>query len=106
MTPVTEPILELSDATVVKDERRVLDGVNLTIREGDHTTIIGPNGAGKSILVSLLTLEQRPLAATNGTPPVRIFGRETGLDLVARQSFMERHFRLRSISPVGVRRHR
>jgi iron complex transport system ATP-binding protein len=75
MTHVTDPILELADATVVKDDRRVLDGVNLTIREGEHTAIIGPNGAGKSILVSPLTLEQRPLAATNGTPPVRIFGR-------------------------------
>jgi iron complex transport system ATP-binding protein len=72
---VTEPILELSDATVVKDGRRVLDGVSLTIRDGEHTAIVGPNGAGKSILVSLLTLEQRPLAPTNGTPPVRIFGR-------------------------------
>jgi iron complex transport system ATP-binding protein len=73
---MNEPILELSDATVVKDGRRVLDGVNLTIREGDHTAIIGPNGAGKSILVSLLTQEQRALAASNGTPPVRIFGRD------------------------------
>ena len=72
---MTEPILELSDATVVKDGRRVLDGVSLTIRDGEHTAIVGPNGAGKSILVSLLTLEQRPLAPTNGTPPVRIFGR-------------------------------
>jgi iron complex transport system ATP-binding protein len=72
---VSEPILELSDATVVKDGRRVLDGVSLTIRDGEHTAIVGPNGAGKSILVSLLTLEQRPLAPTNGTPPVRIFGR-------------------------------
>ena len=75
MTRVTEPILELAGATVVKDERRVLDDVTLTIRKGQHTAIIGPNGAGKSILVSLLTLEQRPLAAANGTPPVRIFGR-------------------------------
>ena len=76
MTDVTEPILELADATVVMDDRRVLDRVNLTIRGGEHTAIIGPNGAGKSILVSLLTLEHRPLAATHGTPPVRIFGRD------------------------------
>jgi len=75
MTDVAEAILELVDATVVRDDRRVLDGVNLTIREGEHTAIVGPNGAGKSILVSLLTLEHRPLAAANGTPPVRIFGR-------------------------------
>jgi iron complex transport system ATP-binding protein len=76
MTRVTEPVLELVNATVVKDDRRVLDSVNLTIRQGEHTAIVGPNGAGKSILVSLLTQEQRPMAPANGTPPVRVFGRD------------------------------
>src|SRR5690349_25256 len=74
---VRVPILELTDATVVKDGRRVLDRLNLTIAQGEHAAIIGPNGAGKSILVSLLTLEQRPIAPVNGTPPVRVFGRDT-----------------------------
>jgi ABC-type molybdenum transport system ATPase subunit/photorepair protein PhrA len=66
MTDVTEPILELADATVVRDDRRVLDGVNLTIREGEHTAIVGPNGAGKSILVSLLTLDVKTSIRTVG----------------------------------------
>ena len=70
------PVLELSEATVVKDGRRVLDRLNLRIAGGEHTAIIGPNGAGKSLLVSLLTQEQRALAPANGTPPVRIFGRQ------------------------------
>jgi iron complex transport system ATP-binding protein len=69
-----EPILELVDATVVKDDRRVLDGVTLNILVGEHSAIVGPNGAGKSILVSLLTHYERPLARTNGAPPVRVFG--------------------------------
>ena len=69
-----EPVLELHDATVVKDDRRVLDGLELTIRSGEHTAIVGPNGAGKSILVGLLTHHERPLARTNGVPPVRVFG--------------------------------
>ncbi len=72
---VDAPVLELADATVVKDGRRVLDRLTLTIGEGEHTAIIGPNGAGKSILVSLLTQEQWPVAPANGTPPVRVFGR-------------------------------
>jgi iron complex transport system ATP-binding protein len=71
-----EPILELHDATVIKDDRRVLDGLKLTIRVGEHTAILGPNGAGKSVLVSLLTHYERPLARTNGTPPVRVFGED------------------------------
>ena len=69
-----EPILELDGATVVKDGRRVLDDVTLSIRAGEHTAIVGPNGAGKSILVSLLTHTERPLARANGLPPVRVFG--------------------------------
>jgi iron complex transport system ATP-binding protein len=68
------PILELTDATVVKDDRAVLDGLTLTIREGEHTAILGPNGAGKSLLVSLLTLYERPVARVGGVPPVRVFG--------------------------------
>ena len=70
----TEPILELVDATVLKDDRPVLDRLTLTIRTGEHTAIVGPNGAGKSILVSLLTHYERPVARTDGAPPVRVFG--------------------------------
>ena len=69
-----DPVLELCDATVVKDDRRVLDEVTLTIGRGEHTAILGPNGAGKSLLVSLLTHYERPLARPNGAPPVRVFG--------------------------------
>ena len=85
----TEPILELVDATVIKDGRRVLDGLTLTIRAGEHTAIVGPNGAGKSVFVRLLTLQDRALAPVDGTPPehpsaaaapgippVRVFGRD------------------------------
>jgi iron complex transport system ATP-binding protein len=68
------PVLELTNATVKKDETVVLHGLNLTINEGEHTAILGPNGAGKSILVRLLTHEERPLPLSNGTAPVRVFG--------------------------------
>lgn len=74
---MNEPILELRGATVVKDGRRVLDDVSVTIRAGEHTAIVGPNGAGKSILVSLLTHHERPLVPADGVPPVRVFGEET-----------------------------
>jgi iron complex transport system ATP-binding protein len=68
-------VLELIDATVVKDGRRVLDGLTLTILTGQHTAIVGPNGAGKSLLVKLLTHEERALVPAGGEPPVvRVFG--------------------------------
>jgi len=69
-----DPVLELRDATVVKGDRRVLDGLTLTIHAGEHTAIVGPNGAGKSALVNLLTHEDRPLRHEDGTPSVRVFG--------------------------------
>jgi iron complex transport system ATP-binding protein len=71
---VPHPVLQLHEATVLKDDRPVLDRVSLTIAQGEHTAIVGPNGAGKSILVSLLTHFERPVARTSGVPPVRVFG--------------------------------
>jgi len=73
---VTAPILQLHEATVLKDDRPVLDHVTLTIEDGEHTAIVGPNGAGKSILVSLLTHFERPVARPDGVPPVRVFGED------------------------------
>lgn len=69
-----DPVLQLANATVIRDERPVLDGLTLTIGAGEHTAILGPNGAGKSALVRLLTHEDRPLAVDGGVPPVRVFG--------------------------------
>jgi iron complex transport system ATP-binding protein len=72
--PNGAPLLKLQDATVVKNGTRVLDGLTLEIREGEHTAIIGPNGAGKSSLIRLITRQDYPLAHEDGTPPLLIFG--------------------------------
>jgi iron complex transport system ATP-binding protein len=73
---VSEPVLELSHATVIKGEHPVLDDLTLTIRADEHTAILGPNGAGKSAFVRLLTHEDRPLAS-DGRVPIRVFGHDT-----------------------------
>ena len=70
------PVLELTNATFVRGRTRALDNVSLTIDTGEHTVILGPNGAGKTSLIRLLTLEDRPRALGNGTPPLRLFGRD------------------------------
>ena len=57
-------------ASVVKGGKRVLDGLSLEIREGEHTAILGPNGAGKSSFIRLITREDYPLAPDNGAPPL------------------------------------
>ena len=71
-----EPVLELREATLVRGGARVLQSLSLTIGRGEHTAILGPNGAGKTSLIRMLTLDDRPLAATNGVPALRMFGRE------------------------------
>jgi iron complex transport system ATP-binding protein len=76
MRNVDIPLVEINDASVVLGGSRILDGLTLTIRAGEHTAILGPNGAGKSTLMKLLTLQVYPFANSNGTPPVRILGRE------------------------------
>lgn len=68
------PLLELSNATVLKDDRPALDRLTLTIHEGEHTAILGPNGAGKSVLVGLLTHHERAVVHDDEPPPVRVLG--------------------------------
>ena len=36
------------------DSRRVLDGVNLDVQEGEFYALIGPNGSGKTTLASII----------------------------------------------------
>ena len=72
---MTSPVLELSNATVVKGDRAVLDRLTLTIQADEHTAILGPNGAGKSAFVRLLTHEDRPLTTDTGSP-IRVFGQD------------------------------
>ena len=69
-----QPVLKIVDATVVKNDVRVLDGLTITIRQGEHTAILGPNGSGKSSLIQLLTHQDRPLAREDGEPVVEVFG--------------------------------
>jgi iron complex transport system ATP-binding protein len=71
-----KPLLELIDATVVKGGVRILDGLTLTIRAGEHTAILGPNGAGKTTFLNLLTHDDYAFADDERPPTVRVFGRD------------------------------
>ena len=70
------PLLKMQAASVVKNGRRILDSLSLTIREGEHTAILGPNGAGKSSLIRLITREEYPEPRANGVPPLLILGQD------------------------------
>jgi iron complex transport system ATP-binding protein len=59
-------LLEMKNVTVVRDGRKILDSVSLSIGQGEHVAIIGPNGSGKSSLIKAFTKEYHPLAASDG----------------------------------------
>jgi heme ABC exporter ATP-binding subunit CcmA len=49
--------------------RRALDGLDLSVQQGEFLTLFGPNGAGKSTLIKILARLVRPSAGT-----VQVFG--------------------------------
>ncbi|BCX16476.1 MAG: zinc import ATP-binding protein ZnuC [Geminicoccaceae bacterium] len=52
--PSAAPVLiELRAVTVRREERAILEAVDLVLREGELVTVIGPNGAGKTTLVKV-----------------------------------------------------
>jgi iron complex transport system ATP-binding protein len=73
---VRPSLLKMTGASVVRNGRRILDDLSLSIREGEHAAILGPNGAGKSSFIRLITREDYPLAHANGTPPLLLFGQD------------------------------
>ena len=47
-------MLELKDICFERDNRKILDNVNLNIDLGKFIAITGPNGSGKSTLVKVI----------------------------------------------------
>lgn len=48
-------MLEIKNLTAEVDGKQILNGINLTINDGEVHAIMGPNGAGKSTLSYVLT---------------------------------------------------
>jgi iron complex transport system ATP-binding protein len=74
-TESSVPLLEFDNVTVLRGEKKVLDSLSVTIREGEHLAILGPNGAGKSSFVRTITREYYPAVQDNRSV-FRIWGRE------------------------------
>jgi urea transport system ATP-binding protein len=69
-------LLEVRGLEAVFDGFRALDGIDLTLEQGELRFLIGPNGAGKTTLIDVITGLTRPSAGT-----VRFHG----TDLVGRR---------------------
>jgi len=57
-------LLEVRGLEVVFDGFRAVDGLDLTVAEGEVRFLIGPNGAGKTTLIDVVTGLTHPTAGT------------------------------------------
>ncbi|GAB3285775.1 ABC transporter ATP-binding protein [Sinomonas notoginsengisoli] len=56
-------VLQLSGVSVVRGTKKLLDGIDWQVKEGERWVVLGPNGAGKTTLLSLAAARLHP---TNG----------------------------------------
>lgn len=70
------PLLDIREASVMRGESLILDRLSLCLATGQHTAILGANGSGKSTLIRLIARQLYPLARGDGTPVIRVFGRD------------------------------
>ena len=67
-------LVQMRDVHVRYGDRKILDGVDWTVQQGEHWALLGPNGAGKTTLLSLI-LGDHPQAYAND---IVLFGRRRG----------------------------
>lgn len=67
------PVLDLDAVSFVRDERRILDAVDWTVRAGERWAVLGRNGCGKSTLLRIASLWLHPSSGT-----VHVLGEELG----------------------------
>jgi len=69
------PLIQFENVTIQRGERTVLDGIHLSIAQGEHVAILGPNGSGKSTLIKVISRELYPLLKAEPWS-LRILGRD------------------------------
>ncbi len=63
------PVIELKDIWVHFEDKSILEGINLIVKENDFLGIIGPNGGGKTTLLKVILGLIKPNKGV-----VRVFG--------------------------------
>jgi len=88
----TQPAISLSRAMLKRNDRQVLDHVDLTVARGEIVTIIGPNGAGKSTLIrAILGLEELDGGEIRRAPGLSV-------------GYLPQRYQLDQALPLSVRR--
>ena len=62
--PATTPLIEAVEVSLVREGRRIVDGVDLAISAGEQWVLLGANGCGKTSLVRILSLWLHPTSGT------------------------------------------
>lgn len=76
-TNASDPVIEVADLVKTFGPTRALDGLDLTVTQGEVHGFLGPNGSGKSTTIRVLLGLAR---ADSGT--ARLFGRDPWRDAV------------------------
>jgi molybdate transport system ATP-binding protein len=69
-----DELIRLENVSVSYDERKILDNISWTIKQGEFWQLIGPNGSGKSTILSLITGDNPKGFGQN----LFLFGRKKG----------------------------
>jgi urea transport system ATP-binding protein len=73
---MSEPLLTIRGLEVVFDGFRAIDGVDLTVNEGELRFLIGPNGAGKTTIIDVVTGLTRPAGGSVKFGGLELVGRK------------------------------
>ena len=67
-------MLEMAGVSIIRDGKKVLDSIDLTIEQNESVAIIGCNGSGKTTLIKLLRGEIHPFYNERSPAVMKIFG--------------------------------
>jgi molybdate transport system ATP-binding protein len=96
--PKREELVHLRKGFAAYGDKKLFQGLDLTIFTGDHTLITGPNGCGKSTLLDIITGDNPKCYANR----LRIFGRNRG----SGESIWDIKKQMGIVSPALHRNHR
>ena len=54
------PVIEIRDATVIRDGREILSAASLSVAAGDRWVVLGSNGCGKTTMLKVMSLWMHP----------------------------------------------
>jgi molybdate transport system ATP-binding protein len=106
ITMPQQPLVRIERADVYRDYRPVLQGIDWTLRAGEHWAIVGRNGSGKSTLLSLIYGDLHPalggIIERRGVPsgtPIEAWKKRVGF---VSPELQAEHFRAASIEEIVV----